>query len=299
MISAIQLPEMDPVLFRLGPLALRWYGLAYVAGFLVGYTGLVRMLRHGRLRLTERQLSDLLGWVVAGVLVGGRLGWWVLYHRADGAAEPWYEPLAVWRGGMSFHGGLAGVVTVMLVWCRRNGVSFLNVADCAALVAPVGLFLGRVANFINAELVGRPTAVPWGVVYAHEAVARHPSQLYEAALEGPLLLLAMWVSRRRLRSADGPAAAAFVLLYALFRFVAEFTRHPDEQLGYIAFGWLTMGQLASAATAVAAAALWLTAMWQRRQTPALSGRSKQNLDWPRSLRGWRRPGDAVEVQRSR
>jgi phosphatidylglycerol:prolipoprotein diacylglycerol transferase len=147
---------------------------------------------------------------------------------------------------MSFHGGLAGVAVALLLWSRRRSVPLWNLADGLALVAPIGLFLGRLANFVNAELVGRSTQVRWGVVFPGENFARHPSQLYEAALEGPLLLGVLWVAGR-LRSRPGRIAGLFLTVYGAFRFLVEFTREPDPQLGFIAFGWLTMGQLLSAA----------------------------------------------------
>ncbi len=169
----------------------------------------------------------------------------MFYHRAEGAVEAWYEPLALWHGGMSFHGGLIGVAVALAVWSWRNRASFWNIADALALVAPIGLFLGRLANFINAELVGRPTSLPWGVIFPGENFARHPSEIYEAILEGPVLLTSLWLARRYLRLRDGQIGALFLVLYGIIRFVVEFTRQPDAQLGFIALGWLTMGQLLS------------------------------------------------------
>ena len=254
--ASIPYPHLDPAFFRMGPVAVRWYGMAYLAAFLLGYVGLKRMIQSGRLRLSAEQLSDLISWLVPGVLLGGRIGWWLFYHRNEGATEPWYEPLAIWHGGMSFHGGLGGVALALLVWAWRNHATLLNVADCVALVAPLGLFFGRIANFINAELVGRPTALPWGVVFPGQSFARHPSQLYEALLEGALLLIALWAIARRSRSRDGVVAAMFLVLYGVLRFAVEFTRQPDEQLGFIAFGWLTMGQLLSLALSLVGVLLW-------------------------------------------
>lgn len=169
----------------------------------------------------------------------------VLYHRYAGQVEPWYEPVAIWRGGMSFHGGLAGVILVIALWSWRHDRFLPNLADSLALVAPIGLFLGRIANFVNAELVGRPTGLAWGVVFPGETFARHPSQLYEAILEGPLLLLVLWLVSRRRGGRDGRIAAMFLTLYGMLRFLVEFTRQPDEQLGFILFDWMTMGQLLS------------------------------------------------------
>lgn len=255
-LAFIDYPRIDPDLLRVGPLHVRWYGMAYLLGFVLAFAALRRMSRKGALRLPAGSVGDLVSWLAAGVVLGGRLGWWLFYHRSQGAVEPWYEPLAIWHGGMSFHGGLTGVLIALLAWCWRRRVAFWNLADCLALVAPLGLFFGRIANFINAELVGRPTTVPWGVIFPGDSVARHPSQLYEAVLEGPLLLLVLWCFFRLRRPRDGQTAALFLICYGLFRFAVEFTRQPDEQLGFIAFGWLTMGQLLSVVLALAGLAFW-------------------------------------------
>lgn len=250
LLAFIDYPRIDPDLLRVGPLHVRWYGMAYLFGFVLAFAALRRMSRKGILRLPAESVGDLVSWLAAGVVLGGRLGWWLFYHRSQGAVEPWYEPLAIWHGGMSFHGGLTGVLIALLFWSWRRRAPFWNLADCLALVAPLGLFFGRIANFINAELVGRPTSLPWGVIFPGESFARHPSQLYEAFLEGPLLLMALWFFAPRWRPSDGYVAAAFLVLYGALRFAVEFTRQPDEQLGYIAFGWLTMGQLLSAALSI-------------------------------------------------
>lgn len=252
--ATILFPAIDPVALRLGPFAVRWYGLAYLAGFAVAYHLLRRMIARGGLRLPAERLSDLLGALVLGVVLGGRFGWWIFYHRSGFDEEPWWEPFAIWRGGMSFHGGLIGVVLALLIWSWRRA-PFWNIADALALVAPVGLFLGRLANFVNAELVGRPTLVPWGVLFPGDVTPRHPSQIYEAILEGPLLFLVLSLVRRRGCGTDGRVAGWFVSFYGAFRFAAEFTREPDPQLGFVMFGWLTMGQLLSGALVLAGVAI--------------------------------------------
>ncbi len=238
-------------------MAVRWYGLAYVMGFVLAYAVLRRFSRRNVLRISVEAIGDLMSWLVAGVIVGGRAGWWLFYHRSVGGTEPWYEPIAIWHGGMSFHGGLVGVAIVLLLWTKRMHVPFWNVADGLAMVAPIGLFFGRIANFINAELVGRPSNVPWAVVFPGESFGRHPSQLYEAVLEGPVLLATVWLYRKRFQPGDGQTAALFLIAYGLIRFAVEFTRQPDEQLGFIAFGWLSMGQLLSAALVVGGMLLWV------------------------------------------
>lgn len=257
-LSAIVFPHLNPVIVRLGPVAVRWYGMAYLLGFFAAYLCFGRMVERGILRLTKSDLSDLLPWLIVGVLAGGRIGWWLFYHRGSGASEPWYEPIAIWHGGMSFHGGLSGVGIVLVLWSWRYQAPLWNLADAAALVAPIGLFFGRLANFINAELVGRPTSAPWGIIFPGETFARHPSQLYEAILEGPLLFLLLCTFFRG-RHREGRATALFVILYGILRFCVEFTREPDGQLGFIAFGWLTMGQLLSAAMSTIGVGLWFLA----------------------------------------
>ena len=260
--ASITIPLIDPVMFRVGPLAIRWYGVAYLAAFVLSYARLSRFIRRGTLRISSAALADLVGWLALGVLVGGRLGWWLLYHRAE-AAEPWYEPWALWHGGMSFHGGLVGVALATIVWSRWQRAPLLNVADCLALVAPVGLLLGRVANFVNAELVGRITEVPWGMVFPGDTVARHPSQLYEAILEGPVLFSVLWSVSKAFRPRDGRLAAIFLIVYGVFRFFVEFTRQPDEQIGFLAFGWMTMGQLLSVLSIIVGSVLWLVRIERR------------------------------------
>jgi phosphatidylglycerol:prolipoprotein diacylglycerol transferase len=255
--AAISYPPLNPVLFRVGPIAVRWYGLAYLAGFFTAYLMLRALVRSKTLRISPQDLSELMNWLVVGVMAGGRAGWWFFYHRSEGAVEPWYEPLAIWHGGMSFHGGLIGVLLALLLWARLHRAPLWNVADCLALVTPVGLFFGRIANFINAELVGRPTTLPWGMIFPGDNVPRHPSQLYEALLEGPVLLFILWAVHNRRRPRDGRIAALFLILYGLFRFAVEFTRQPDSQLGFIALGWLTMGQLLSAILAITGIVLWM------------------------------------------
>ena len=264
--SLIPYPQIDPVMFQIGPVKVRWYGMAYLTAFVLAYWVLGRLVRTKVLRITKEALSDLVGWLALGVVAGGRTGWWIFYHRnIPGQHEPWWEPIAIWHGGMSFHGGLTGVLIVVLIWCRVRRVSWLNVGDCLALVTPIGLCLGRIANFINAELVGRVTNVPWAMIFPDYTQPgepplpggpRHPSQLYEAILEGPVLLGIVWAVKAWKGRRDGQIAATFVIGYAIIRFLVEFTRQPDSQLGYIAFGWLTMGQILSLAIGVAGAAWW-------------------------------------------
>jgi phosphatidylglycerol:prolipoprotein diacylglycerol transferase len=270
-LGLILYPQIDPVMIHLGPVAIRWYGMAYMTGFVLAFFVLVRLARKGVLRMPAEWVSDLVGWLALGVVAGGRAGWWIFYHhhmdRVSSAPEPWWEPIAIWRGGMSFHGGFLGVLLALYLWSRGRKLSYANLADCLALVTPIGLFLGRLANFINGELYGRPTSVAWAMIFPSDPqqVPRHPSQLYEAFLEGIVLFAALWSIKAWKNRRDGQIAAAFVVLYAIFRFTVEFTREPDEQLGYIAFGWLTMGQLLSVALGLAGL-IW--GIWLRKGEPA-------------------------------
>lgn len=257
-LALLRYPRIDPVMVRIFGFPIRWYGMAYLTGFILAYLLLLRLARTRVLRMPADWISDLVGWLALGVVAGGRTGWWIFYHRLmpGDPPEKWWEPFAIWHGGMSFHGGLLGVIIVLLVWSRISKVSFLNLADCMALVTPIGLCLGRIANFINGELVGRVSHVPWAMVFPGYTEPRHPSQLYESFLEGPVLLAIVWSIKGWRNRRDGSIAAGFVIFYGIIRFAVEFTREPDPQLGYIAFGWLTMGQLLSAVICLIGLVWW-------------------------------------------
>jgi phosphatidylglycerol:prolipoprotein diacylglycerol transferase len=261
----IKYPQINPVMVHVGPLKIRWYGMAYLTGFVLAYFVLGRLVKKGTLRISKDAMSDLVGWLALGVVAGGRIGWWIFYHKVDPTQppEPWWEPIAIWHGGMSFHGGLTGVLLVLWIWCKLRRAPLLNIADCLALVTPIGLCLGRIANFINGELVGRVSNVPWAMIFPGYTEPRHPSQIYEAILEGPVLLGVLWGLKRLKNRRDGQIAAAFVIFYAIFRFSVEFTREPDPQLGYIAFGWLTMGQLLSVIIGLLGVAWWIVLSFKR------------------------------------
>jgi phosphatidylglycerol:prolipoprotein diacylglycerol transferase len=236
-------PQIDPVLVHIGPLAIRWYGLMYLLGFLAAY-GLIRVLaRRRQLPLTGDGAADLLFYGAVGVVAGGRLGYVLFYNPAWYLDHP-LEAFAIWQGGMSFHGGLLGVVAATLLFCRRRQLSVLLTGDILVTAATVGLGLGRLGNFINGELWGRPTDLPWGIVFPGAGpLPRHPSQLYQAALEGLLLfVILMWLHRRQ--AAHGVPFFTFFLGYGLCRFLVEFVRQPDAHLGFL-WGGATMGQLLS------------------------------------------------------
>jgi phosphatidylglycerol:prolipoprotein diacylglycerol transferase len=234
-------PQFDPVAFHLGPLAVRWYGLMYLTGFIL-------FIVLGRHRARQQMLTgwraadvdDMLFFGVFGVILGGRLGYVLFYKPLYYLAHP-LEVFEVWHGGMSFHGGFLGVLIALVFFARRRGKALLDVTDFVAPLCPLGLAAGRLGNFINAELVGRPTDVPWAMVFPQvDNVPRHPSQLYEFGLEGLLLFAILWIFALRQRP-RGAVSGLFLIGYGAFRFIAEFTREPDNFLGLLA-GGLTMGQ---------------------------------------------------------
>ena len=247
---------LDPVALEVGAFALRWYSLAYIVGILVAWWLMARMIRLSPAPMTRAQLDDLITWSTLGVIAGGRLGYVIFYDPGRFLADP-LAVLRLWEGGMAFHGGLAGVILAIWLSCRAQGLSAIRVLDHAAVVVPFGLLLGRLANFVNGELWGRTTDGSWGIIFPEGGPEpRHPSQLYEAALEGLLLFLLLnllfWKTDARLR--PGLLAGLFGLGYGLARLVVELFREPDPQLGTLATG-LTMGQTLSLPLVLAGA--WL------------------------------------------
>lgn len=256
-------PTIDPVLVELGPIAIRWYALAYIAGLLLGWWYLRRVVRRPGWRLGADGVDDLLFYATLGVVVGGRLGYVLFYNPAHFLAHP-LEVFALWQGGMAFHGGLLGVVVACLVTARQYRVSPLEIGDAAAIAAPIGILFGRLANFINGELYGRVSDVPWAMVFPGAGpLPRHPSQLYEAALEGVVLFAVMaWFAAGPYRPAQaGRIAGVFLVGYGTARFLVEFVRQYDPQLGLL-FGVMTMGQLLS--LPMIALGAWLVARTRRR-----------------------------------
>lgn len=237
----LQYPRIDPVAFSIGPLDVRWYGLTYLAGFAFAWWYGLR--RASRVGFAREEVYDLIFYAMIGVIIGGRLGYVLFYGFERLIADPLYL-FAIREGGMSFHGGLLGVVAAMLYFARRTGRRFFEVSDFTAPLVPVGLGLGRIGNFLNMELPGRVTDVPWALVYPGEAVGRHPSPLYQAFAEGVVLFAAVWLFIRHPRPV-GAVTGVFVAGYGVVRFTTEFFRAPDPHLGFIAWGWLTMGQLLS------------------------------------------------------
>jgi phosphatidylglycerol:prolipoprotein diacylglycerol transferase len=236
-------PNLDPVLLKVGPLQIHWYGVMYLLAFGMAWVLGQWRVRQSR-RWTKANLADLIFYCVLGVVIGGRLGYMVFYSLPSLIANP-LDLIKVWQGGMSFHGGLLGVVISMALFAKRYQKSFFEVADFTAPLVPLGIAAGRLGNFINGELWGKATDLPWGMVFPNiDLLARHPSQLYEFLLEGLVLFFIVWIysSKPRPRMA---VCGLFGLCYGVFRFCLEFFRVPDVQYGYLAWNWLTMGQLLS------------------------------------------------------
>lgn len=250
-LSALTFPNFDPVAFSIGPVDLRWYGLAYAAGLLLGWIVLRRLLArpslwNGRVPLTADAADTLLLWVTIGVVIGGRLGFIMLYEPGYFIAHPW-EVFAVWHGGMAFHGGVIGVMVALWLFSRFHKVRLFSIADGVCAVVPIGLFFGRLANFINGEVFGRPSDVPWAMAFPEGGAAtRHPSQLYEAALEGLLLFALIWwlIHHRQALARPGLIAGVFLAGYALARMVCELFRDPDPN-AWFDLGFLTTGMVYS------------------------------------------------------
>ncbi len=273
-------PDFDPVAVQLGPLAIRWYGLMYLAGFAAAWwLGRARARRPGAV-ISPAQMDDLLFYAALGVILGGRLGYILFYNFESWLSDP-LQIFRVWEGGMSFHGGFLGVLVGMWWYGRRIGRTFFALTDFIAPLVPLGLLAGRIGNFINGELWGAPGGVPWAMQLScanHPSVCwdklllapssvltppLHPTQLYEAVLEGLVLFLLLWVFSARPRPVMA-VSGLFLLGYGLFRFMVEFLRMPDAHLGYLAYGWVTMGQLLSAPMMLAGVLLLILAY--RKQT---------------------------------
>jgi len=233
--------NIDPVLVELGPIRLSWYGLMYVFGFLISYLLVRYQMRRKDLGISKQEVENLYFYLIIGLIVGARLGYALFYDLKMYLADP-LEIFAIWHGGMSFHGGLIGVLIVGILFSWKNRKSFWRIADLIIVTVPIGLGLGRIGNFINGELYGRVTQVPWAMIFPKGGpLPRHPSQLYESALEGGALFLILWLIKDKKLPAGG-LLALFLCLYGVFRFFVEFFREPDAHLGFV-LGLFTMGQV--------------------------------------------------------
>ncbi|MCT7374811.1 prolipoprotein diacylglyceryl transferase [Chelativorans salis] len=252
-LAALPFPQIDPVIFEIGPFAVHWYGLGYIAGILFAWWYAKRLVTTERLwahstpPMKPTDLDDFVVWAAVGVVLGGRLGYVLFYDLPRYLANP-LDIFAVWQGGMSFHGGMLGTILAMVLFARSRGINAWSMLDTIAATAPVGLGLVRLANFINSELWGRPTDMPWGVVFPDGGpLPRHPSQLYEAVLEGLVLFLVLRVLTHKALRLKTPrfVGGAFICGYGLSRIFVEFFREPDAHIGYLAGGWMTMGMVLS------------------------------------------------------
>ncbi len=263
----IPYPRINPDVFSIGPLHVRWYGLMYVLGFLAAYFLVQRQDRSRQMGLVGNTAQDLIFYLAIGLIVGARLGYVVFYDYNEYLTylQNPLEIIATWHGGMSFHGGLLGSVVGCWWFCRRRHLPFWAVVDSVTVTAPIGLGLGRIGNFINGELLGLPTNVPWAMVFPDGGpLPRHPSQLYEAILEGPVLFFLLWYLRKK-EFQDGMMIVFFLLFYGVMRFFVEFFKEPDPQMGYL-FAYLTMGQLLCLAMIIASGLLALFLRHDRSKT---------------------------------
>jgi phosphatidylglycerol:prolipoprotein diacylglycerol transferase len=268
-VLAIAFPVFDPIAISVGPIAIRWYALAYIGGIVLGWLYARALIKNellwgGPAPMTLPQIDDFILWVTIGIILGGRTGYVLFYNLPFFIQHP-AEIFELWKGGMSFHGGFLGCVGAVILFCRKHEIPILSLGDITTAVAPVGLFLGRLANFINSELWGRPAdaSVPWAMVFPNGGpLARHPSQLYEAGLEGILLftILALMIRFGALRR-PGLILGSFIAFYGLARIAGEFFREPDAQLGFLWRG-LTMGMLLSVPMVIAGATMMVVA-WRR------------------------------------
>ncbi len=259
--------NIDPVIFEVGPIRVGWYGLMYVLGFLASYLLVRYQMKKKDFNLSRPEVENLYFYLILGLMVGARLGYVLFYDLKAYLADP-FEIVAIWHGGMSFHGGLIGVLLVGVFFSWRNRKSFWKIADLIIVTAPIGLGLGRIGNFINGELYGRVTQAPWGMIFPKGGtLPRHPSQLYESALEGGVLFLILWLMKDK-KLPTGGLLAIFLFFYGVFRFLVEFVREPDAHLGFI-LGPFTMGQVLTFFMIIGGIALFAYRWNREKMKPAL------------------------------
>jgi len=255
--------NIDPILLELGPIRVGWYGLMYVFGFIGSYLLVRYQLKKKDFGITRVEIENLYFYLVLGLMIGARLGYILFYDLRTYLQDP-LEMIAIWHGGMSFHGGLIGVLLVGILFSYKNKKSFWRLSDLLIVTAPIGLGLGRIGNFINGELYGRVTTLPWGMIFPKGGpLPRHPSQLYESALEGGVLFVILWFLKDNKRIPTGGLLALFLFLYGVFRFFVEFFREPDAHLGFI-LGPFTMGQILCSFMILGGMGLFLYLHWKKR-----------------------------------
>ncbi len=240
----LEYPDIDPIILSIGPLAVSWYSMAYVIGILLGWYLANRIILIAPIGITKKHTENFVSWAIIGIILGGRLGYVIFYALEKNLQDP-INILKIYEGGMSFHGGVVGITLVAFLFCRTHNIRFLSMMDVSAVVAPIGFFLGRIANFINGELYGRITDSSWGMVFPNsDGMPRHPSQLYESFLEGFVLFFIMLYCAYRTKFLEQPGKLSAILLifYGVFRIFVEFFREPDIQIGFL-FKFITLGQL--------------------------------------------------------
>ena len=259
--------NFDPVIMKIGPFAVHWYGLMYILGFIASYMITTRLVKKRNINLSNDDIMSFYTYMVLGVVLGGRLGYVLIYGLKDYLQNP-KDIIAIWQGGMSFHGGIIGTALAGWIFCRKYKQDYRVMADIMALGAPIGLGLGRLGNFINGELYGRITQVSWGMIFPGAGPEpRHPSQLYELFLEGICLLILLWIFKNRLEKYAGKLFSLFIMGYSVSRFIVEFFREPDAQLGLLSMN-LSMGQWLSILMFIAGGCLWK--FWAAANPPATS-----------------------------
>lgn len=274
MFGPLYYPHFDPVMLQIGPLSIRWYAMAYITALVCGWLLVRRLVRKDPIVATKEQVDDFLTWATLGVILGGRIGYCLFYQPGWYFSHP-LQILQVWHGGMSFHGGALGVIIALILFTRKYKLSFLGFSDRVTTVVPLGLGLGRLANFVNGELIGRvaPDWLPWRMIYPDVVGARHPSELYEAFLEGFVLFTIMMIlaHRKSIREHAGFLSGVFLLGYAIARSFCELFRQPDSFLGFIV-GDITMGQILCIPMAIAGSYF----IWQSFRLPKLKGLTVEN-----------------------
>jgi len=260
--------NIDPILVELGPIRVSWYGLMYIFGFIASYLLVRYQMKKKDFEISKQEVENLYFYLIVGLMVGARLGYVLFYNLKVYLTNP-LEIFAIWHGGMSFHGGLIGVLIVGILFSWKNKKSFWKIADLIIVTVPIGLGLGRIGNFINGELYGRVTKVPWAMIFPKaDSLPRHPSQLYESALEGGALFLILWFLKDR-KLPTGGLLAIFLFFYGGFRFLVEFFREPDDQLGFIS-GPFTMGQVLSSFMIAGGILLFIYLKWKSSSPPAIN-----------------------------